>query len=440
MRWSKNITEERDAPEQIILGSIDPRICPLLNLATFLEVSGRDAAAVYRSEYVFGNATDGHRIVRQLLNNLFEKEGFQKLKAGNLGTHSLRKGPATYASRCGLAKDFVSKRGRWRAGKAIVDVYIDTTLPYPDACTAAILCGPLGACKYRIKPNLNVDDTFLIEHIAVATQKVLGDRVANILALPLLWAAYEEVDTTCFLLSNELRNAIRDECDLYNFNFDQNPVERVGIHPTGHGSEMNLIELAEVPINGGNGDVRNISNDRNSVAVMSQQMILQRRLEEMNSNILNEMARIKSDISRRIDAMNMFIKRIAIQPVIRSARAVSGDDVNVSTSERLSPSTVSKLSKCPRDLYALWHEYEFGCEGRKPAKCFTALERGANKFAYSRRKIFWDMVSTMVRSGHTSDAAIDKIYAVYGKRLSVSSVLLRMRADRKTGGNAALQN
>jgi hypothetical protein len=28
MRWSKNITEERDAPEQIILGSMDFRICP----------------------------------------------------------------------------------------------------------------------------------------------------------------------------------------------------------------------------------------------------------------------------------------------------------------------------------------------------------------------------------------------------------------------------
>lgn len=40
MRWSKNISEERDAPEQIVLGRMDPRICQLLNLAAFLEVAG----------------------------------------------------------------------------------------------------------------------------------------------------------------------------------------------------------------------------------------------------------------------------------------------------------------------------------------------------------------------------------------------------------------
>ena len=37
MRWSKNISDERDAPEQIIVGSMDPRVCPLLNLAIYLE-------------------------------------------------------------------------------------------------------------------------------------------------------------------------------------------------------------------------------------------------------------------------------------------------------------------------------------------------------------------------------------------------------------------
>lgn len=29
MRWSKNIAEERDAPEQIVFGSMDPRMCVL---------------------------------------------------------------------------------------------------------------------------------------------------------------------------------------------------------------------------------------------------------------------------------------------------------------------------------------------------------------------------------------------------------------------------
>ncbi|KAI9982149.1 hypothetical protein PInf_008053 [Phytophthora infestans] len=49
----------------------------------------------------------------------------------------------------------------------------------------------------------------------------------------------------------------------------------------------------------------------------------------------------------------------------------------------------------------------------KAAKDFTAAERGANKFAHSRRKVFWDVVSSLVRSGFTSDTAIDKVYSVY---------------------------
>jgi hypothetical protein len=36
-----------------------------------------------------------------------------------------------------------------------------------------------------------------------------------------------------------------------------------------------------------------------------------------------------------------------------------------------------KLSKCPRNLYALWEEYKFGLNGQKPAKKFTSRERGS---------------------------------------------------------------
>jgi hypothetical protein len=37
MRWSKNIRDEREVPTQIIFGFMDPLVCPLLNLASFLE-------------------------------------------------------------------------------------------------------------------------------------------------------------------------------------------------------------------------------------------------------------------------------------------------------------------------------------------------------------------------------------------------------------------
>ena len=37
MRWSKNVLKERESPNQIILGSMDPNFCVKLGLALHLE-------------------------------------------------------------------------------------------------------------------------------------------------------------------------------------------------------------------------------------------------------------------------------------------------------------------------------------------------------------------------------------------------------------------
>ncbi|KAG6617101.1 uncharacterized protein IUM83_04870 [Phytophthora cinnamomi] len=100
---------------------------------------------------------------------------------------------------------------------------------------------------------------------------------------------------------------------------------------------------------------------------------------------------------------------------------------------------VVRLAKRPRDLFQLWHEYEFGLNGTKPAKEFTRAERGANKFAYSRRKAFWDSVAYLVRAGLTSDVAIDRIYAAYGRQRPVTAILTALRRDKKNGGHPALR-
>ncbi|KUF97585.1 hypothetical protein AM588_10007964 [Phytophthora nicotianae] len=98
-----------------------------------------------------------------------------------------------------------------------------------------------------------------------------------------------------------------------------------------------------------------------------------------------------------------------------------------------------RLSKRPKDLYELWGEYEFGLNGVKAAREYTAAERGANKFAYSRRKIFWDVVATMVRAGYSSDVAVDRIYAIFGRQLPVTSILLALRRDKQQGGHPSLR-
>lgn len=65
---------------------------------------------------------------------------FELEREGNLGTHSTRKLPATYARRNGCSRNDVDARGRWRSNQGMVDTYIDNTIPYPDAKVVAHLC------------------------------------------------------------------------------------------------------------------------------------------------------------------------------------------------------------------------------------------------------------------------------------------------------------
>jgi hypothetical protein len=95
------------------------------------------------------------------------------------------------------------------------------------------------------------------------------------------------------------------------------------------------------------------------------------------------------------------------------------------------------LSPNPRTLDLLWQEYQFGIGGRRPAKSFSARERGRVKHMYHRRKVVWDVLASLVGAGMTAQQACEKIYAVYGL-VSVAAITNKMRQDRKTGGHPEL--
>ncbi|KAG6963750.1 hypothetical protein JG687_00006367 [Phytophthora cactorum] len=136
---------------------------------------------------------------------------FKTLKAGKLGTHSFRKDAATYATRSGVSKDFVNRRGWCRTHKGVVDVYIDNTQPYPDAYTAAVLAGPAGPCFYFLKEGLRcVSPSFLVNEIAPTIKQVMGEPIARTLAHPLLWAALEPDSSFNYcLLSQNLKKGLQ---------------------------------------------------------------------------------------------------------------------------------------------------------------------------------------------------------------------------------------
>ena len=96
-----------------------------------------------------------------------------------------------------------------------------------------------------------------------------------------------------------------------------------------------------------------------------------------------------------------------------------------------------KLMKCPKTINVIWMEYEFGIDGKKPAKLYTSEERGANRFAYSRRKVVWDKIKELIRAGYSSHTAIDRIYEAY-PNMNVTQMINQMRKDKEQGGHELL--
>jgi hypothetical protein len=176
-------------------------------------------------------------------------------------------------------------------------------------------------------------------------------------------------------------------------------------------------------------------------------------------DLKNELVIFKNTTFNMIKNMNESVKRIGQVPVLRAAHAARQAtrataeapmevDVNVTNDNVVNQETVAPpagtvpyectLTKCPRTLFVLWNEWEFGIGGRKPAKLFNSTERGRVKFGYSLRKPFWLLVSNMVRAGYTSGTAIDKIYSVYSG-MNTTKILQQIRKDAKTGGNPQLR-
>ena len=132
---------------------------------------------------------------------------------------------------------------------------------------------------------------------------------------------------------------------------------------------------------------------------------------------------IKMDVTRQLAAINKNLGRITAQAPRQRAPGTAPTRVN---------NLVVELMKTPRDLFTLWGEYEHGIGGRKPAKDFTHVERGAVKQKYYRRKVLWDCIQKHVDAGWTAAAACDLVYQVYGRGLSVTRILNLMLKDRKT--------
>ena len=119
--WSKNIFEERDPPQQILLGACHNHFCVILGLASWLEYwIGKGHHE--RTKFLFGlEGEDDPDIIKRRASTALKKilgeddtfddviELFTDLQR-KLGTHSMRKFAATFAAENGIPNDFIDIR------------------------------------------------------------------------------------------------------------------------------------------------------------------------------------------------------------------------------------------------------------------------------------------------------------------------------------------
>lgn len=472
MCWSKNVREERESPDQIVLGAMDFRYCVLLALGMYLEV-WHQARRGAQKPFLFGSSDNPQRTkdyIYHTLSKLWDSPDFVPMAEGKVGTHSFRKFPSTYARRNGASQDDVENRGRWKRAR-VVNVYIDVNLPYPDAKVAGILCVG-GPCAYVLREGCGISDEWLATHVvpSLALRSRISPKVSLVLAKPVLWACFDPRLES--FVHEGIRMRVRQEYQRIRvLEADVNPVERVSLIITGYESEVHIDEIVGLEDlidaasqdgeqqgtndTGASGATRRASNNNarsvlsSSVehfrALYSQSMAMRRELQQLRSNIEEFRDSNREYMSR----MNTNISRIAIQPgralgfrgavaaVAAGGATAAGVNNNggENTAVLVPPAAqhlpfAAVLTRTPRDLHILWMEYEFGIGGRKAARLFTPAERGACKYKYHRRKVVWDKIMELIRTGHTAQTAIDAIYDVYGQHRTVTAIINEMRRER----------
>lgn len=212
--WSKNVHEERDAPDQILMGAMDPSYCVILGLATWLEYA-IGCGHFANTEFAFGIFGEKDPIAIKekasaLMKGILNDETFALILEGLRGTHSTRKLATSRARKNGCSKDDVDTRARWKR-KRQQDVYADTLLPYPDAKVAAALCKG-GAIHYKVKVNSGISEDWILTHVVPLIATKYSRSVAVVLGRALLWRVFDEKES-CVVpeyISQRVRNAYRD--------------------------------------------------------------------------------------------------------------------------------------------------------------------------------------------------------------------------------------
>ena len=356
------------------------------------------------------------------------------------------------------------------------ETYADTTIAFVDAKVAAAMCKG-GVIAYVVDQMSGVTDKWILDHVVPnMVRKGIDEQVCKVLGRSVLWRVFDRSGDDAFPphRREQIMSAYRDLGARNVLEEGCNPIKRKPLIISGHDTEV-IIDLL---LDDGSDEAPGV-DVRRSLAVRNQEVrLLSSQILHMRRELVD--ARAEADrqigiLKRQLGRMSNNISRIANRPSHQLMRlpttqgggsiergistlnregqdhaptvtvTLASDNLNTSRDEVMEDIPArgvmleARLARCPKTLHDLWKEYEFGFSGCKPAKDFTARERGRDRYNYYRRNVFWSQVCLMIRAEYTAESACDRIYSVYGARLPVSKIIKLMIRDKKDGGHMALR-
>jgi hypothetical protein len=478
--WSKNVRDERQCPDQILMGAMDDVYCLFIALGLHLESF---LAENPNPTYLFtaqedttkiDPVTGKHKIIKastrlknqyrmKLKRAAWSRRGFREISetdGSDIGTHSKRKLPSNFAANCGAHGEEVEIRGRWKGtrGGKIVNRYIDVKQLYQDAKVAGILCLG-GPCKYAFKDGCeSITDDWLFEHVVPNIRAKYGRSFAAVLGKAVLYICLKEQDTQrrdeYVPVPHEMQERVRAAYAELGLEESQ-PVLKVPLHIYRINEMLQIDEVAgsvAVGTAGGNA-LTAVQDTNNAVAVghglgnevLQSLVIRMNRMEQVQAQsqqtMLNAFSEMQTQQRRQYQILNnnimAFGGRIegALVRQVNSNRQHRLLTMNSANGDvPMEVVNTAQLSSQPRDLITLWREYQFGLNGRKAARQFTTQERNADrkiKQKFYRRGQVWECMKRQIHRGLTPEQAALELRLVYGTKSSVSKIIDLLIADKK---------
>ena len=446
--WSKNVHTEVDCPFQVVMGANNPLYCVLIGFAIHLETWL--ASVGMECEFLFGIGGDNNPErtsdnVQKYLAKLLKRQDFNRVRGGHLGTHSIRKMGATMGRLSNFVDD-VETRGRWKNSRRMVNTYIGSTLPYPDAKVAAALSRG-GPVTYVLHEDSGIpSDEWIAENVVPHITTRFCPEHSALLGRALLWSVYDD-ETSASIpgwLINQVKTAYQS---LPTAMEEGNPIvkRRLLIHgtdgilqvdlmPTGNPNEGPLQGNAPIPTAG----------PASQEQVLAITHMLQNSLQEIaalhakQDILMDELKRTRESATsqfrllRRAPAIGISTR---VTPQSPPRVHVQGNTAAHRTAPLAPPGQqgAATMMDSPGNLYLIWTEYTTGIGGRKPVRLFTRRERGGNnKYKIYWRKFVYDIVKDYIRHGIDAQLAIDRIYDVYGRDKPVTHIMRAIQQDKKT--------